>query len=241
MKNQASHNDTRYPLIPVVWPWKGGNNQSLSLVDWIKSRKFSLLYLIGIWSSIAILGYGSTLHCVETWQLAFICDQAIWMREMIYDPLQFVMSLITAPFFHNGFDHIMLVTVVGYLIIVQSFEAIYGSKSAAIMFFSLVAITGIFAGICFNLALVIWPEHEFVSFAFSRNWMGGSAGFYGVFGSLIQKSRKPWVGLLFVAGFETLTHLAFGISLQINLMHLSAFVLGFLIWGWWIKRAKTPS
>lgn len=238
MEQQTSDKNTRYPLIPVVWPWKDGHYQPLTLIEWIKSRKFSLLYLAAIWGSIAILGYGSTLHCVETWQLAFICDQAIWMREMITDPLQFTLSLITAPFFHNGFDHIMLVTVVGFVIIVQSFEAIYGSKSAFIMFFTLVAVTGIVAGLCFNLALMVWPEEEFVTFAFSRNWMGGSGGFYGVFGALAQRSRKPWVGLAFVTAFEVLTHSAFGISLQINLMHFFAFIFGFVIWGLWLRSNK---
>lgn len=225
----------RKAIIPVNWPWADKFNRPMNFIDWLKSRKFSLVYLAGIWSVIGILGYGSTLHCIETWQLAFICDQAIWMQEMISDPLQFILSLLTAPWFHNGLDHIMLVTVVGFVIIVQSFEINYGTKAAAIMFFLLVFITGVFSGLCFNLARQIWPDHDFVTFAFSRNWMGGSAGFYGVFGSLLQKSRKPWIGLIFVAAFETFTHNMFGISLQINLLHLSAVVFGFVIWGLWLR------
>lgn len=210
----------------------------MSFAAWLKSRPFSIFYLSSIWALVAMLDFGSTRNCTGTWQLAFICDQAIWIDTMISDPMSFFLSLFTAPWFHNGIDHILLVTIAGFLIIVPSFEVHYGPVATAILFFFLVVITTTFIGGCFNLANIWWPENEFVSFVYGRNWMGGSAGFYGIYGALLQKSKKPLTGLLIVACWETFSNQVFGISSQINLMHMTAATFGFLTWGYWLRRQK---
>lgn len=196
---------------------------------------FSILYLSGIWSVVAVVGFGSTLHCTETEELAFICEQAMWLDKFTTSPFEYVISLLTSPFFHNGLEHILYVTIIGFAIIVQSFEVNYGSRAAGIMFFGMIALTYTYAAIYNNLIQAMWPDVDPIVYAFNRNWMGGSVGFFGIFGALLHKSSKPRVGLLIIVGFELLTHLVLGIRWQINLTHLSAALYGFLIWGYWLR------
>lgn len=219
---------TNQQLIPYQWFWTNAYGEKMSFGEWVKSRAFTISYLAIIWTIIGILGFASTRNCDGTWQLAFACDRAIWMVKMVTEPLNYALSWFTAPFFHNGLDHILFVSIFGFLMPVQSFEVQYGTKSTSMVFFVSYVFVGIFFGTFFNVGLAYWPDVEFFQFGFERNWMGGSVGFYAVIGALAYTSRKQWFLLLLIACFEVINLTVIGIDVHISFIHVMSATSGFL-------------
>ena len=223
-------------MVPYQWPWTDRYGQRMSFGAWLKSRKFSIGYVVVIWAIVGILDFGSTRDCESTWQLAFQCDQAIWMAELYSAPLQFFMSLITAPYFHNGWDHILFVVVFGFMLPIQSFEVQHGSLAA----FGIFTLSYIFVttglGFFFNIGLDLYPDNHFFQFAFERNWMGGSIGFFAAIGGLSFFSPKPWFLMTLVVGFELfINQLVINIDPHISLAHITAASSGWLMCLAWTK------
>ena len=225
---QQKRKRTQDQLIPYQWFWTNTDGNRMGIFEWIKSRPFTICYLVTIWSIIGILGFSSTRDCDQTWQLAFACDRAIWMIKMITEPLNYILSWFTAPFFHNGLDHILFVTIFGFLLPVQSFEVQYGAKPTAIIFFAAYVFVGIFFGIFFNVGIAFWPDVEFFSFGFTRNWMGGSVGFYALIGALAYTSQRQWVLPLLIVCFEILNLTVIKIDVHISFIHVMSATSGFL-------------
>jgi len=220
--------------VPYQWPWTDLYNRPMPFKKWLWSRKFSLFYLAIIWSIVAILDFASTRRCEETWQLAFQCEQAVWMIKFYTEPWQFFSSLFTTPYFHNGLDHILFVTVFGFMLPVQSFEVQHGSKATAILFVLSYVFVVPFFGFLFNLGLEYWPTEEIILFGFERNWMGGSLGLYGIIGALSFFSRKRWFLLLMVLCFEIfINQMIVHIDIHISLIHLASTSAGWtMCWVW---------
>lgn len=233
--NSNQKKPTSQQLIPYQWFWTNTYGQRMGFIEWLKSRTFTVGYLVIGWSIIGILGFASTRNCDETWQLAFACDRAIWMIKMVTEPMAYIFSWFTAPFFHNGLDHILFVSIFGFLMPVQSFEVQYGTKPTAIIFFVSYVVVGIFFGSLFNFGIAYWPESEFFQFGFVRNWMGGSVGFYALIGALAFTSRKQWFLLLLVAGFEVINLTIIGIDIHISFIHIISLTSGFIT-CWLLKN-----
>jgi hypothetical protein len=227
-------------LIPYQWFWTDIFGRRMSFIDIIKSRKFTFLYLAIIWGIIGILGFASTQidNCDKSWQLAFSCDQAIWMIKMIDQPLIFARSLITAAFFHNGLDHILFVSIFGMLFPVQSFEVQHGWKPTAIIFLSTYVFIGIYSGLLFNIGIAYWPNNEFFIFGFERSWLGGSVGFYALIGAMAFQSRKKWVLIFLTACFEVINLTVIGIDVHITFIHIHCTFYGFFM-SWWLTKKGT--
>ncbi|WP_425389692.1 hypothetical protein [Ekhidna sp.] len=223
-------------IFPFVWPWKGANNQPLNIRELAKQKTFSIYYLVVIWSIIGLLGFASTRNCEDTWQLALQCDFAFWVKNLREDPLIFIRNLFTTLFLHNGFDHILFVSILGILLIVQSHEAIFGPKTTALLFLSAYVTVAPFFGVFYTVGLDLFPDSRFMQFAFERNWMGGSIGMFQVYGALATKSKKPWVMLMIPVVFEAINLSLLGIDLHISLMHLMATFLGYGISFWLVKK-----
>ncbi len=229
------NNPQKERIFPFVWPWKGANNQSISLKEFIVNKRFSIIYLIIIWSIIGVLGFASTRNCEGSWQIALQCEYAFWVKNLTESPLIFVRNLFTTLFLHNGLDHILFVSVLGILIIVQSHEAIFSSWATALIFISAYVTVAPFYGVFYTVGLDFFPDSEFFQFAFRRNWMGGSIGMFQVYGALATRSRKPWVMLSVPVIFEIFNLSVLGIDLHISLMHLMATFLGYGISRWFVK------
>ena len=223
-------------IFPFVWPWKDANNQTLSIREFLKQKPFTIIYLVIVWSVIGILGFASTRDCEGTWQLALQCEYAFWVKNLTEAPLVFFRNLFTTPFLHNGLDHILFVSVLGYLIFVQSHEAFYGPKATAFIFFSSYFTVAPFFGVFYTLGIEIFPDSEFMQFAFVRNWLGGSIGMFQVYGALATKSRKPRVMLLGPVVFEIFNLTVLGIDLHISLMHVMASYLGYVLCKNFVKQ-----
>lgn len=219
---------TSEQLIPYQWFWTNVYGERMSFKEWFRSRRFTIIYLLVIWSMFLILGRATTKawRCDQTWQFAFACDNAIWLAKMVTDPFRYVMSWFTTPFFHNGIDHILFVTIFGFLMPVQSFEVQQGTRSTIIVFFVSYIVIGIFFGSLFNMGIAYWPESEFFQYGFERNWMGGSVGFYAMIGALAYHSKRPWVLLGFIVLFETINLTLLGISVHISFIHSISFMSG---------------
>ncbi|MEO9482857.1 MAG: rhomboid family intramembrane serine protease [Ekhidna sp.] len=230
------NNPQKERIFPFVWPWKGANNQRLSVGELVKVKTFSIFYLIAIWTVIAILGFASTRNCEGTWQLALQCEYAFWVKNLTETPLIFFRNLFTTPFLHNGLDHILFVSVLGFLLIVQSHEAVFGSKRTALMFLSSYVTVAPFFAVFYTVGIDFFPDSEFMQFAFVRNWLGGSIGMFQVYGALATQSRKPWIMLSVPVIFEIFNLTVLGIDLHISLMHVMASFLGFGISYWFVKR-----
>ena len=225
---------TRDRLVPYQLPWTDIYGNRMPLTKWLWSRKFSILYLAVVWAIVGVLDFASTRRCTETWQLAFQCDQAMWMIKMYTEPLDFLRNAFTSPYFHNGLDHLLFVTIFGFVLPVQSFEVQHGSKATALVFVFSHFCIAYFTGWFFNWGVSHWPENEFYLFAFERNWMGGSVGFYGVIGALSFFSKKKWFLLAMVLAFELLINQALiNIDLHISFIHAMAAIVGWLLcWIW---------
>ncbi|MEP1096600.1 MAG: hypothetical protein ABJG78_15900 [Cyclobacteriaceae bacterium] len=222
--NVNKHQNNR--TFPFVWPWRGANNEQVSLREALASRKFSYLYLLIIWGIVGILDFASTRNCSGTWQLALQCEYAFWIGNLVEAPLIFFRNLFTTMLFHNGVDHIFFVTIVGVLIIIQSYEVRFGSKETFSMFLLAYLIVGTLFGIFYQSGLSIWPKNEFIQFAFERNWMGGSLGFYFLYGAFVGSSKRPLIFLSIPFVFEFLNIYFFNIDLHISLMHTVGAMAG---------------
>ena len=221
--------DLKERIFPFIWPWKGGDSRSLTFGKWIHSRRFSLVYLVLVWTIVGVLGFASTRarDCSASWEMGIYCEYAFWVKNLVESPLVFIRNLFTTPFLHNGLDHILFVSVIGFLLIVQSHEFKFGWKKTALIFLSSYVTVAPFFAVFYTVGIDMFPESEFMQFAFARNWMGGSIGMFQVYGALAVKSRKPFIMLGVPFLFEALNLLALGIDLHISLMHIMSTLLGY--------------
>lgn len=220
-----------------VLPWRGKSNERISLKDAIKSRKFSLAYLLVIWSIIGMLGFASTVNCEGTWQLRLQCEYSYWITYLVDKPFVFFRNLFTTPFLHNGMDHILFVSVLGILVIVQSHEALFGSKKTALIFFSSYFTVAPFFAFIYNPGIEIFPDSEFLQDVLGRSWIGGSIGMFQVFGSLATKSKKPILILAIPILFEVFNLTVLRIHPQISIMHIMSSFVGYGLSLWLFKKS----
>lgn len=241
MEGQATNGEKKLKRVqdrwfPYQWPWTDKYDRLMNLKDWFLSRKFTIIYLSVIWIISLTLGFGSTLRCAESWQLSFICEHVMWMIQFRTDIGAFVMSFFTAPYFHNGVDHIWFVTLFGFLLTVQAFETQHGSWAAFIYFTTTYIFIGLLTGPMFNIGLEMWPDSHFFYYAFERNWMGGSAGAFAMMGGLTYFSGKRWAIPSVIIAFEILNFTVIGNNVYISFIHSSAAVWGYFIsyiWSRW--------
>ena len=229
------------PILPLFWPWTDAERRVLSAKEFIRSRSFSLIYLIGIITIWATLGFGhwGSLRC-DTLGEQLACSSAIWPNKLIDAPHEYLLSFFTSPWFHNDFSHIIFI-IISFIIFIQSFEAKAGSKSTAILFFGTIAFTSIVAGIIFNSGAYFWPDNEIFTHPMSRSWMGGSIGLMGIIGALSHQSRWKWLIPIILLSFEYWNSEYNGISEYITWGHLSSALFGFVVWGIYLKRNTSIS
>ena len=214
-------------VFPFIWPWQDAGGETLTLCKLVATKSFTVLYLIVIWTLIGLLGFASTWDCKSTWQLALQCEFAFWIRNLSAEPALFLRNLFTTPFIHNGLDHILFVSVLGFLLMVQSYEAHFGTKRTIIMFLlAYVIVAPFFAG-SYTIAIDFYPESEFLNYVMSRNWVGGSIGMFQVYGALAVISRRPLIMLAAPVLFEIFNRLVIDIHPQISIMHLTCTFVGY--------------
>ena len=73
LTSMTQNKSSELPNSCLVWPWRGVNNEKISLKEIIITRKFTLIYLGISYLLILLLGFASTRNCTETWQLALYC------------------------------------------------------------------------------------------------------------------------------------------------------------------------
>lgn len=229
-------NNTRRNNWLFVQPWRGINNERIPLIEVVKSRRFSLGYLLVIWSIIGLLGFASTVDCESTWQYALQCEYSFWIKYLVDKPLIFIRNLFTTPFIHNGIDHILFVSVLGIIVIVQSHELLFGSKKTALIFFSSYFTVAPFFAIIYNIGIEIYSDSEFLNHVIGRSWVGGSIGMFQVYGSLATKARRPLIMLSIPVLFESFNLTVIGIHPQISIMHIMSCFVGFALSLWLIKK-----
>lgn len=232
--------DQKVPLIPLFWPWTDAERRVLSAREFLQSRSFTLVYLSGIITIWATLGFGhwGSLRC-ESLGEQLACSSAIWPHKLVDAPHEYLLSFFTSPWFHNDYPHIKFV-IISFVIFTQSFEAKAGSKSTAILFFGTIAITSIGAAIIFNTGAYYWPENETFTHPMSRSWMGGSIGLMGILGAHSHHSRQKWLIPAILLSFEYWNREYNGISEYITWGHLSSALVGFILWGFYLKQ-YTPA
>jgi membrane associated rhomboid family serine protease len=200
----------------------------------LNSRRFSLSYLSVIALLYAWLGFG-TSNC-STSSEAIICDLALWPYNLVEAPLIYVVTLFTSIWFHNGTDHILLVTVV-VVIFLQTAEVRIGTKRAMIAMFSVQVIVALIMTLYLYTGDYFNPEDGWYNHGIhNRNYMGGSVGLFGVVGVLFSQIKRPIVGALFYSGFEFWNaHIYHGASMYVVLGHVTAFTLGFILGQYWLR------
>lgn len=218
-----------HKLLPFCLPWTVEEASGPKGRAILRSRKFSAFYLLVIWFLPAVFGFASNYDCNSSWQLSFLCDQAVWPGKLVTDTFVFIKSLFTSIWIHNGILHLLFVTIIGFLLIVQSFEMQFGWRRTIIIFFATHIIISFVFVIVFSTGKTYWPTEDFFVFGFERNWMGGSVGFYGILGALAFANKRPWFLALVVVGFESVNHFILGTSIHIGLIHISSFSFGVLL------------
>jgi len=224
------------PILPLFWPWTDAERRVLFAKEFLRSRSFSLIYLSGIITIWATLGFGhwGSLRC-DTLGEQLACSSAIWPNKLVDAPHEYLLSFFTSPWFHNDFHHIIFI-IISFIIFTQSFEVKAGPKSTAIIFFGAIAFTSIVAGIIFNTGAHFWPDNEIFTHPMSRSWMGGSIGLMGILGALSHQSRWKWLIPIILLSFEYWNSEYNGISEYITWGHLSSALFGFVVWGIYLKR-----
>jgi hypothetical protein len=232
--------DATKPLLPFLLPWTDEHGYNLSPVEILRTRYFTLSFIVVSWAFFLGLGPGNSWNCTTTMGQQISCAAALWPGHLVSAPHQFLISLFTAPWFHNGYQHIYFVTIT-FMLIVQAFEVRNSSRATVVIFFSTVVFSGILAGISMNLGAYFRPDDVFFTDAIERNWIGGSAGMMGVIGAVSQNTRKKWILPLVLLCFEFWNSKYNGISGWVTIFHLSSALFGFVVWGWWLNRQlSTP-
>lgn len=216
------------PLIPIVLPWKDSEGETLKLLQIYLSRFFTYTFLIIIWFIWYFLGDMSTTSCI-TPNEKIGCSAAIWHTN-ISNPIKYISSFFTAPFFYNSTQHIRFTTI-SFLIFVQSFEAKAGTIKTILIFLITITSIGFIGGIVSNLGVLIFPNLEIFSYMLGRGWMGASSGFMGIIGAMSHYSKfKPLLPIIVIL-FESWNLLINGISLSISITHVISCLYGYYIFS----------
>lgn len=218
-----------------MWPWSHPSGIRFSnFGEWLKSRRFSVLYLVIIWLLLAVLGFAPKRNCdTGPWQMVFQCNWSMWMAEYKTNFWHFLSTSFTAPWFHNDFVHILFVTLFGFLFPVQSFEAQHGTRATVLIYFSSYVFIVLFNGWLFNTLIYYWPDVTLFSHAFTRGWMGGSVGIFALIGALSFFSSKKWFMYSLVFVFEVFNYFVIGNNIYISFIHITSTTFGWATsWAW---------
>ncbi|MBK00343.1 MAG: hypothetical protein CMB48_05235 [Euryarchaeota archaeon] len=215
------------PLIPIVLPWKNSEGVRLNFLQAYFSRFFTYNFLIIIWLIWYFLGEMSSTNCI-TINEKIGCSAAIW-HENIKEPIQYLTSFFSAPFFYNSSQHIRFTTI-SFLIFVQSFEAIVGTKNTILVFFSTIVSIALLGGLVSNFGFFLFPHLEIFSYMLERNWMGASSGFMGIIGSMSHLSKFKFVLPGTVIVFESWNFFINEISFSISITHIFSCLFGYFFW-----------
>ena len=229
-----------------MWPWSNPVGMGYqNVIEWFKSRPFSILYVIIIWIVLAVLGFAAKRNCdVGPWQLVLQCNWSMWMAEYKTNFWHFLGTSFTAPWFHNDFVHILFVTLFGFFFPVQSFEAQHGTKATIVIYFMSYVFIVLFNGWLFNTLIAYWPNEKLFSHAFTRGWMGGSVGIFALIGGLSFFSSKRWFIYSLVFAFELFNYFIIGNNIYISFIHITSSTFGWIAcWAWqsFSKKLRTTS
>ncbi len=223
-------------ILPWSWPWRNSNGEQLKPFQAFMSRKFTYTYLMIIWVIWITIGRGPEYLCYANGG-GLSCIGGIWPADLIDAPLRFFFSLLIAPIFHNSNEHIIFVSF-GFLLFVQSFEARLGSLRTYILFMIFTCITALIMSSVMNISELIWTESTLLDEGFSRNWMGGSAGFFGLIGASSHQCKNMLLIPVIAITFEYWNHFFHGISFYTSSAHMISLISGFIIWGFWTGNLR---
>ena len=226
----------------MIWPWNDGKGNRMHWRDVLKSRRFSVSYLVIIALLFALFGLGSR-HCPISSD-AIICNFVMRPYNLFEAPHIFVFTLFTSFWFHNSPDHILL-TAALILVVLQTAEIRIGAKRAMIAVFSVHALVVVIMTLYLYVGDYLNPDVDWYEFGLrGRNYMGGSIGLFGVGGVLFSQIKRPVVGALFYFGFEFWNAYIYeGAALYVSMGHVAAFAFGFMLGRYWLyqdgKQSKT--
>ena len=226
----------------MIWPWNDGKGNRMHWRDVLKSRRFSVSYLVIIALLFALFGLGSR-HCPISSD-AVICNFVMRPYNLFEAPHIFVFTLFTSFWFHNSPDHILL-TAALILVVLQTAEIRIGAKRAMIAVFSVHALVVVIMTLYLYVCDYFNRDVDWYEFGLrGRNYMGGSIGLFGVGGVLFSQIKRPVVGALFYFGFEFWNaYLYEGAALYVSMGHVAAFAFGFMLGRYWLhqdgKQSKT--
>ena len=230
------------PTWPMIWPWNDGKGNRMHWRDVLKSRRFSVSYLVIIALLFALFGLGSR-HCPISSD-AVICNFVMRPYNLFEAPHIFVFTLFTSFWFHNSPDHILL-TAALILVVLHTAEIRIGAKRAMIAVFSVHALVVVIMTLYLYVGDYLNPDVDWYEFGLrGRNYMGGSIGLFGVGGVLFSQIKRPVVGALFYFGFEFWNAYIYeGAALYVSMGHVAAFAFGFMLGRYWLhqdgKQSKT--
>ena len=226
----------------MIWPWNDGKGNRMHWRDVLKSRRFSVSYLVIIALLFALFGLGSR-HCPISSD-AVICNFVMRPYHLFEAPHIFVFTLFTSFWFHNSPDHILL-TAALILVVLQTAEVRIGAKRTVIAVFGIHALVVVIMTLYLYVGDYLNPDVDWYEFGLrGRNYMGGSIGLFGVGGVLFSQIKRPVVGALFYFGFEFWNAYIYeGAALYVSMGHVAAFAFGFMLGRYWLhqdgKQSKT--
>ena len=226
-------------FFPVLWPWNSLASSQTSLLGMLRTRRFTLLYLLITFTILILIGLGDPRLC-ETEAQILICSAAIWPAELFTAPHKFTFNWFTALWFMHAIDQVIFCTV-GFLIFTQSYECRAGTKNAIILCLGGTIVASIVVSLGLNIGHLVAPDSAWINHSLDRSWMGGSVAFYATIGGLSHFARTPWVMIGCMTAFETGNHFLNGISITTNSAHLIAMMFGFIMGIWLHPKGILPS
>lgn len=155
------------------------------------------------------------------------------MAQFEVDFWHFMATSLTTLWFHNDMVHVLFVILFGFLFPVQSFESQHGTLKTMVVYFFTYICIGLFMGSVWNYLIDVFPDNEFIIKGFTRAWMGGSVGVFGLIAALGYYSRKKWFMYSMIFTFEVFNHIVLGNNLYISYIHIMSGTFGWItIWIW---------
>ncbi|HYH10916.1 MAG TPA: rhomboid family intramembrane serine protease [Thermomicrobiales bacterium] len=165
-----------------------------------------------------------------------IADLVFQIPDLTENPPAAARSLITGLWFNH--DSLQLIYVTALLLTFGAlFELREGTFRTVLVFAGTSALAAVISGALLHLVYPHPWDERWMTVAWNRNWMGGSAGCFGVLGATAARAQRPVPLLAFFVAWECVV---WWINLRnyTSAFHLVALGAGFVAARWLLPAIR---
>lgn len=218
-------------------PWSDGSGRHHQGVRRLLAAPMTGLYVLITWTVFVLLAVPSD----DKW---FVLGQAtkdayaFRIPQLSTDPFAAARAFLVAPFLNHEALQLGAITVL-VLLFGITFESREGSARFVLIFLGAGATAVFVAGILLH-AVHPFVDHPILDRAWTRAWVGGSAGGFGVLGAIAARARNPWPLMAFFVFWELNVGWWYLQSFT-PAFHLTALWIGFTVVRYLLPPVSAPS